>query len=182
MKDLTRELQDTEFQIEFQYAFLGVILILIAVIPAQQASVEAEVPIPGPSISARVVWLGDPARRLSVGNEIALAKDQGSRLRRLDAEFPQAPRCRNFVFRITDEGSARLLVWLAGLPDWPACEINDHKMVFLLFDSALANEVEEALEDPDFDPAKLPSEVVVTLFEAGVPASIDVPEHLGKLN
>jgi len=179
VKALKRRLCEAEFDIEIQYAVLGLLLIFQAVIPAMQAAVEHHVPVPGPSLTARAIWDGDLGAKIRVGREVILAENRSGRLFRLDTEFPHSAVAKNFTFQLEAGSSGNLCCWLGELPDFRVtCSLSKSPIRVLIFNSNIANEIEEAIDTGNTDSTSLPPGVTEIEIRPGIATSFNLSDEL----
>lgn len=182
LKTMQRRLTEADFEIDMQYAVLGLLLIFQAVIPAMQAAVEDQVPVPRPSLTARAIWLGNLDQSVRIGKEVILAENRSGTLVRLDKEFPHSSVAENFTFQLEEESSGELCCWLAELPDFgDSCDFDSRPIRVLIFESSIADEVERAIESGSIDTVMLPGTTVLEI-EPGVATVVNLPEEILDLS
>ena len=182
LRSLQRRLGEADFEIEIQYALLGLLLIFQAAIPAMQAAAKKKVPIPGPSLSARVIWGKDPTVALRVGQDIILAENRSGRLFQLHKEFPHSQVAKNFTFRLDSGSSGNLCCWLAAMPDLGAThDLAGSSIRVLIFKSSIANEIERAIDSGSTDPMSLPPGAIHVDIKPGTATNISLPAELLNL-
>lgn len=179
LKTLKQRLCEAEFDIEIQYAVLGLLLIFQAVIPSMKAAVVNRVPIPGPSLSARAIWPGDLSAKIGVGREVKLAENRSGRLFPLEKEFPHSKAAKNFSFRLEGGGTGKLCCWLSELPDFGAtCNLVGSPIRVLVFKSSISNQIEKAIDSGKADLGSLPHGVVEVEVMPGLATEFCLPEEL----
>lgn len=183
LKTLKQRLCEAEFDIEIQYAVLGLLLIFQAVIPSMKAAVVNRVPVSGPSLCARAILPGDLSATIRVGREVILAENRSGTLFPLEKEFPHSNAAKNFSFRLEVGSTGELCCWLSKLPDFDAtCNLVGRPIRVLVFKSSISNQIERAIDSGRVELGSLPPDVAIFEIIPGLATEFCLPEELRNLS
>ncbi|MCA9258546.1 MAG: hypothetical protein KDA61_05075 [Planctomycetales bacterium] len=175
-------LRDAEFNVEIQYALLGLLLALNAALPPLHAGLQGPVPAPRSSLTAHALWVDDQAIfSLKVGEDVYLGWDRGASIERIDERYPQPIAAQTFTFPSEPSAHAsplRLRVWLARLPAEFAPRMSrPGKFWIVVYPTAKAVSVEPSLVDSLRNGVLPPATVGATLALADF-SDVEIPSDL----